>query len=159
MTCREARDRLSDYLDNLLPGTARQRLAQHLAACADCAEEYRLLAATCRLLSTYGTQPCPVDLTDLATRLPARTRRPWFSLVLLRRLAAATALAAAAVFGWQSWYRTPEGPIAPPRAPRRVVVREVAEVEELHQSFTIQQSLSGQDGLVVFAPEWAERGQ
>jgi hypothetical protein len=45
----------------------------------------------------------------------------------------------------------PSGP-----APR-VVVRDVADVEELHRAFVVQQSLGPRDGLVFFASQWAER--
>ena len=33
----------------------------------------------------------------------------------------------------------------------------VAEVEELHRSFAVQQSLGERDGLVLFAPDWVNR--
>lgn len=157
MICREARDRLSDYLDNDMPPAARGELEDHLQACAACREEHRLLASTCRLLANLGTTPCPVDFTKLATEATLRTRSRWTFPSLPAALAAATVAAAlvAAVWQWQQPLTTPE----PPGPAPRVIVRDVAEVEELHRSFAVQQSLDARAGLVLYAPEWAERGR
>ncbi len=156
MTCHEARDRLSEYLDNELEPTTRQELAGHLEACAACREEHRLLAAACRLLSTYGPTSCPVDFTHLAARVADRDRRWWGFPSFRYGLAAVTAAAAVVVGLWQ-WPRPESYLPLPGSTPPRVVVRDVAEVEELHQSFAVQQSLGARDGLVIYAAEWAGR--
>jgi anti-sigma factor RsiW len=156
MTCREARDRLSDYLDNDLAPAARRELEDHLRACAACCEEHRLLAATCRLLSTHGPAHCPVDFTRLAIRMPAPAWRRWTFLSLRTVMATATAVVAVVVAVGQ-WQR-PE-PSPPSESGPRVIVRDVAEVEELHRSFAVQQSLDARASLVLYAPEWAERGR
>jgi anti-sigma factor RsiW len=156
MTCREARRRLSDYLDDGLELSIRRELIDHLDACPACSEEQRLLAATRRLLSACGASPCPVDLTPLATRTPLRVREQRSISRVCRGLAAASAAVALIAVSWQ-WQRSAGERTVTPPAPHRVVVRDVAEVEELHRSFAVQQSLGTRDGLVLFAPEWAER--
>jgi predicted anti-sigma-YlaC factor YlaD len=156
MTCREARDRLSDYLDHDRALTTRRELEEHLQTCAACREEHRLLAATCRLLADLGSTPCPVDLSRIATAATVGTRRRWtFPSSRLALVAATAAALVAVVWPWQQPVPSPEptGPAA------RVIVRDVAEVEELHRSFAVQQSLDARAGLVLYAPEWAERGR
>jgi predicted anti-sigma-YlaC factor YlaD len=155
MNCREARRRLSDYLDETLELSVRHTLSEHLEACSICREEHRLLAATRRLLSTYGESSCPVDLSYLATQRPVRARGAWFVPSLWRGLTVAGAALALAAVGWQ-WQR-PAGEEALSSETPRVVVRDVAEVEELHGSFAVQQSLDVRAGLVLYAPDWADR--
>jgi predicted anti-sigma-YlaC factor YlaD len=163
MTCREARDRLSDYLDNDLAPAMRLAVGEHLRSCAACHEEHRLLAVTCRLLASVGSTRCPVDFTKLATEVAVRSGRrgPWRRSapvpILRTALAGASAAVAlvAVVWQWQRPMTTPE----PPGPAARVIARDVAEVEELHRSFAVQQSLDARAGLVLYAPEWAERGR
>jgi hypothetical protein len=77
-------------------------------------------------------------------------------LRLRRGLVAGTAAIALMGITWQ-WQRSAYGPPVSP--PSRVALRELAEVEELHQAFALQQSLDARDGLLLLAPEWAERGR
>jgi anti-sigma factor RsiW len=156
MTCREARDYQSDYLDGALPVATQGQLAQHLDGCAACQEEYRLLTNARRLLATYGAMPCPVDMTHLATQRSLRSGARWFLPSLRGRLAMASFAVTLVFVGWQ-WQRSPVSPPPPQRMPPQLVVRDVAEVEEIHASFAVQQSLQGRDGLLLFAPDWGER--
>lgn len=153
--CRKARERLPDYLDGALSPALRERLAGHLSACAPCREEHRLLAAARSLLSREGGMRCPSDFTHLAERVARRATRPAPFLWLRRGLVATTAAAALAGFVWLG-VRVPEG--VPSATGAGVRVREVAEAEELHQAFAVQQSLDERDGLLLFAPRWAEHG-
>jgi hypothetical protein len=155
MTCREAQRLLADEWGNSLQHRARRALADHLAACAACRHEQRLLAATRRLLATYGAMPCPADLTHLATRLPVHLRKRALIPRFMGGLAIVGTAAALVLAAWQ-WQRPP---LAPPRsaAAPRLVVRDVADVEELHRAFVLQQSLGPRDGLVFFASQWADR--
>jgi anti-sigma factor RsiW len=163
MTCREARDRLSDYLDEGLNATLRRELEQHLDRCAACREEHRLLAATRQLLKTYGAVACPVDFTHLASRMPDRSAARGFSPGFRRPLMVAAAVLALAVGSWQ-WLRPALEPSRPDgvarQAPRVPFVsgRDVAEVEDLHRSFVVQQAVGTRGGLVLFAPEWVRDG-
>jgi anti-sigma factor RsiW len=154
MNCRKVREWLADAVDGSLETHLRDAVASHLAACADCREEHRLLATTRHLLSTYGATRAPADFTHLATRVAVRSRRPAFLLGLGRGLAMTTAAVAVGLVAWQ-WQR----PQPPPTelTPPQVMVREVPEVEELHEAFVVQQSLDARDGLVLFAPRWEDR--
>lgn len=58
-TCREAGDRLSEYLDEELGAVDRARLGLHLAACPRCAAAARAMAETIRALHRLaGRGPC-----------------------------------------------------------------------------------------------------
>jgi hypothetical protein len=155
MTCPEAQRLLSDELGNSLKQRARRLLADHLAACPACREEQRQLAATRRLLAAYGAISCPSDFTFLAARLPAHLRKR----ALLHRFMGGFAIAgtaAALALAASQGQRPTLAPVPSGPAPR-VVVRDVADVEELHRAFVVQQSLGPRDGLVFFASQWAER--
>lgn len=165
MTCREARRRLSDYIDDTLNARSRQELNEHLEACPACREEHHSLAAVRRLLGAYGSPPCPVDFTHLAMRLPAPARDSWLrriSLCVVRPLGVLAMMAAAlalAVGGWRwvSLAVQPSGPEPSPRSLARAMgPREAPEVETLHRSFAVQQSMGARDGLVLFASEWVD---
>jgi hypothetical protein len=164
MTCREARRRLSDYLDASLKARTLDELARHLDVCPDCREEYRLLAATRHLVSTYGASPCPVDFSYLATRVPLRIQPDrwwsycWHNAGFLRCLAIAGAALVVTVGGWQ-WRNLAAKPPWPDTTPPRIVIRDVADVDELHRSFAVQHSMGARDGLVLYAPQWVDRGR
>jgi anti-sigma factor RsiW len=155
MNCCKARERLPDYLDGAVTQTLQDAIAAHLEACAECRQEYRLLAATRSLLSRHGAISSPIDFTYLAARLTACVPRLSPLFWLRRGLVATTAAAALAGVVWQ-WSRAPE--LTPGHVPAGVRVKEVAEAEELHQAFAVQQSLDERDGILLFAPRWAERG-
>ncbi|MCM2333187.1 MAG: zf-HC2 domain-containing protein [Anaeromyxobacteraceae bacterium] len=58
-TCREAGDRLSEYLDEELGALDRARLGLHLAACPRCAAAASALATTIRALHGLSRKgPC-----------------------------------------------------------------------------------------------------
>jgi anti-sigma factor RsiW len=154
MNCCKVREHLPDTLDGALAASVQGAVERHLESCAECREEHRVLLATRALLARHGATRIPVDLTHLAARLAVRSRRPVPALWLRRGVMVATAAAALTGFVWQ-WQRAPQ---APGSIPPGVRVRDVAEVEELHQAFAVQQSLDERDGLVLFAPQWAERG-
>lgn len=158
MTCREARAYQSDSLDDTLEPGVRRKLAQHLGGCPACQEEYRLLAEARWLLSTYGASACPVDLTHLASLQPLRSRTRWSIPRLRARLAIATLALTLAPAGWL-WQRASVSSRSARAMPPQLVIRDVAEVQELHESFAVQQSLQGRDGLLLFAPDWGERGR
>lgn len=54
-TCRETRDRLSDYLDGNLAGRARTRVERHLARCEHCQALLQSLTRTLEQLRSLGT--------------------------------------------------------------------------------------------------------
>jgi hypothetical protein len=62
MNCNQTAPLLSLYLDGALTGHEMQQVERHLAACADCNSEYKLLAATQRWVARLGRPPAPADL-------------------------------------------------------------------------------------------------
>jgi predicted anti-sigma-YlaC factor YlaD len=156
MNCHKARKCLPDTIDGSLTPRLRVPIASHLAACAECREELRRLETTRRLLSTYGAIPAPVDFGSLAARLAVRRRGSELFLRVGRGLVVTTAAVALAAVTWQ-WQRPAHEPPGSP--PPRFAVREVAEVQELHQAFAVQQSLAARDGLLLFAPQWVDGGR
>jgi anti-sigma factor RsiW len=155
MDCRKVRECLPDYLDGVLSPKTRDAVAAHLEGCAGCAAERRLSSATRQLLVTHAATRSPVDFTHLARNL-APAKRRWEIILWLQRGLVTTA-AAAALFGI-TWQAQHSGlPTTP--SPTRVALREVAEVDELHQEFAVDKSLHDRDGLVLFAAQWAERSR
>jgi hypothetical protein len=62
MKCGEARSLFSLYLDGALTGAQMQQVAAHTQTCAACADEYRKLQNTQRLVAGLGRRPAPPDL-------------------------------------------------------------------------------------------------
>jgi anti-sigma factor RsiW len=149
------RECLPDYLDGVLPAGTRGVVAAHLETCAECATEHRLSKATRQLLAAHAATRSPRDFTHLALRL-APARRRWEILLWIQRGLVTTA-AAAGLLGitWQAQHQ----PSPPDSQGTRVALREVADVDELHQEFALEKSLDARDGLVLLAPRWAEREQ
>ena len=88
MTCREARDLLSPYLDGAVTGTEMLALQRHMDECLACLREYRALRQTQQLVMSVGRIQEPADL-GLKLRLAisreaAEARRPRFESLRLR---------------------------------------------------------------------------
>jgi hypothetical protein len=84
LTCREATELLSPYLDGAVTGMEMQAVRQHLDGCAQCAREYAALRETQQLLAKARRPDMPGDL-GLKIRLAisreaARTKRPYEGL-------------------------------------------------------------------------------
>src|ERR1700687_2724227 len=62
MSCAEAKELLSPYLDGAVTGTEMQLLRGHLDGCAECLREYTLLRQTQQLVMGLGRVMEPVDL-------------------------------------------------------------------------------------------------
>ena len=63
MTCRELVDSVAAYLDGELPGEARPRFDEHLAACAECAAYVETYRRTVELAKgAYQDADVPDDL-------------------------------------------------------------------------------------------------
>jgi anti-sigma factor RsiW len=64
-TCRETRERLSDYLDGDLGARSRRRVSRHLARCKHCRALLESLTRTLEQLRSLGTveQSSPVPAT------------------------------------------------------------------------------------------------
>jgi len=155
MNCRKVRECLPDYLDGVLAARTRADVAAHLEVCAECATEHRLARTAKQLLVTHGRSRSPVEFTHLARNL-APARRRWEIVLWIQRGLVTTA-AAAGLLGltWQAQRPSPQTATQGPR----MALREVAEVDELHQEFAVERSLDARDGLVLYAPQWAQRGQ
>jgi anti-sigma factor RsiW len=54
MTCTEAQDLLSDYIDDELASGARGHVESHLAGCEPCRTQHKKLRRTVRFVQTHG---------------------------------------------------------------------------------------------------------
>jgi hypothetical protein len=80
MVCNEVRDRLSEYLDGVLPIETKTRVDDHLSVCAGCRKELDSLKAVVRELNTLHQVDPPDDfLEQLHGRM---TARPWHQRVI-----------------------------------------------------------------------------
>lgn len=79
-TCRETRDRLSDYLDGDLTARTRTRITRHLSRCKHCRALLESLTRTLEQLRSFGSveQPTPARATVKAVveRIERDERRP-----------------------------------------------------------------------------------
>lgn len=79
MTCDDARESLSAFLDEALEPEERRRVEAHLAGCADCPRELERLRQTVALLRRVEPARAPVGFVD---RVVAAARpRPWYRRV------------------------------------------------------------------------------
>jgi Putative zinc-finger len=85
MSCHDARESLSAFLDEALAPDERQRVAQHLEGCSECRRELARLEQTVALLHRLEPARAPVGFVDAVTA--AARPRPWY-----RRVAAAVFL-------------------------------------------------------------------
>jgi hypothetical protein len=85
MSCHDARESLSAFLDEALAPDERQRVAQHLEGCPECRRELTRLEQTVALLHRVEPVRAPVGFVDAVTA--AARPRPWY-----RRVAAAVFL-------------------------------------------------------------------
>jgi hypothetical protein len=82
MTCHDARESLSAYLDEALAPDERRELGAHLEGCPDCRRELARLEQTVALLHRVEPARAPVGFVDRV--MEAARPRPWY-----RRVAAA----------------------------------------------------------------------
>ena len=82
MTCHDARESLSAFLDEALAPDERREVAAHLEGCPDCRRELARLEQTVALLRRVEPVRAPVGFVDRVTE--AARPRPWY-----RRAAAA----------------------------------------------------------------------
>ena len=79
MTCHEAREGLSAYVDEALAPEERGRVEAHLVSCAECQRELARLRQTVALLQRVQPVRAPVGFVD---RVVAAARpRPWYRRV------------------------------------------------------------------------------
>ncbi len=79
MTCHDARERLSAYLDDALAPDERRDVAAHLGGCAECRRELAGLEHTVALLHRIQSVHAPVGFVDRV--LEAAEPRPWYRRV------------------------------------------------------------------------------
>jgi hypothetical protein len=82
MTCHDARESLSAFLDEALAPDGRREVAAHLEGCPDCRRELARLEQTVALLRRVEPARAPVGFVDRV--MEAARPRPWY-----RRAAAA----------------------------------------------------------------------
>lgn len=80
MVCNEVKERLSEYLDGVLPKETKTWVDQHLSACTGCRKELESLKTVVRELNTLHQLEAPGDfLQQLHARM---TERPWHQRLL-----------------------------------------------------------------------------
>jgi hypothetical protein len=79
MTCEEAREALSAYLDEALAPEERSRVEGHLEGCAECRRELAAVRATVALLRRVEPARAPVGFADRVAA--AAQPRPWYRRV------------------------------------------------------------------------------
>lgn len=85
MKCTETRTLLSSYLDGAVTGKQMHDTEHHLAICAECSDEYRMLQRTQRMVARLGRKQVPENLAlqirVTLSREAAKARRPvWAGL-------------------------------------------------------------------------------
>ena len=83
MTCHDARESLSAFLDEALAPEERQRVAQHLEGCPECRRELARLEQTMALLHRVEPVRAPLGFVDAVTA--AARPRPWYRRVAVHR--------------------------------------------------------------------------
>ncbi len=110
MSCHDAREWLSDLLDDALEAEARAQVDAHLAGCAECRRELERLRATVSLLRAVERPQAPAGFVDrvLEAARPAPWHRrllDWLAAVRLLRFpveaAAVVLVASLAVYVFQ----------------------------------------------------------
>ena len=142
MTCHDAREQLSAYLDDGLAPEERREIAAHLEGCAECRRELARLEGTVALLRRVEPARAPVGFVDRV--LEAARPRPWYRRVAaavflpfsVKLPAEATALVMVALLAVYVFERTPAlkesasrlepARESPPAAPPRSVERPAA---------------------------------
>ena len=76
-------DQLSDYIDGLLPDSARQAVQTHLGECAECQADYTGLLATVRLLQNTPAVPAPRAFTLTPEMAGQAHRSSWWERFLV----------------------------------------------------------------------------
>ncbi len=66
MVCNEVRERLSEYLDGVLPMETKTRVDDHLSACAGCRQEIESLKGIVKALNTL--QQVAIRPTTFSTK-------------------------------------------------------------------------------------------
>jgi hypothetical protein len=114
MNCPDARERLSDFLDEALGPAELAEIRSHLSGCPDCGREVEQLRATLSLLSRVERPRAPAGFVDrvMAATHPVpwyRRLGRWLFLPLgLKLPAEAAAMVMIAVLGVFLLQRTPE---------------------------------------------------
>jgi Putative zinc-finger len=80
MSCHDAREWLSDLLDDALASEARAQVEAHLAGCAECRRELERLRATVSLLRAVERPLAPAGFVDRV--LEAARPAPWYRRLL-----------------------------------------------------------------------------
>lgn len=85
MECSRVSELFSEYIDGLLDEHTRQRVEEHLAGCAGCAEELRELRSCVGLLHSLDTVRAPADFLDkVHERIDLVERISWWERVKKR---------------------------------------------------------------------------
>jgi anti-sigma factor RsiW len=62
ITCHNAREGLTEYLENALPPTRRQGIDEHLGSCAECRRVLMELTTTIQRLRALSPEPMPAEM-------------------------------------------------------------------------------------------------
>jgi len=130
MDCRDARRRLSDFLEGDLPAAVAEELSGHFQTCGECAEVARTLDALRNHLRNLQPLPAPPELLARVRETVARESaspasssaappvRPFPSRMKIPLQAAAAVLLFASVYWYQTGHAPPPVPGGTVAAPR-----------------------------------------
>jgi anti-sigma factor RsiW len=62
ITCRDAREGLTEYLENALPPARRQGVDEHLSSCAECSRLLDEFRATIQQLAALAPESMPPEM-------------------------------------------------------------------------------------------------
>jgi anti-sigma factor RsiW len=114
MTCADAREHFSAWVDEALAADLRAAVGAHLAECPDCRRELSRVEATVGLLGRVEPPRAPAGFVDRVlevTRPPSWRRRLYdyvFSPLSVKLPAEAAALFLVAGLAWFVFHQTPE---------------------------------------------------
>ncbi len=84
MNCRKVSHLLSAYIDGELPGVEHRQIHEHLAGCAECAQEHRGLVQMKRMLASLRLREPSADLPQrILSQVSAQPtlRAPWLDQI------------------------------------------------------------------------------
>jgi hypothetical protein len=80
LDCFEVKEKLSEYIDDMLNQNEKEDIREHISTCAECAREYNELCCIVNELSSLPTEALPSDFFDkLNKRLGKRKKRLYFA--------------------------------------------------------------------------------
>lgn len=156
MDCRQVQPKIADYSVGMLRTREMEQVEQHMAACADCAREWRQMEAVMGLVERMGAQEPPPHLWNgVYNRITQEEvrRAPGFWAGLFRgsqRLVAGTATGLAAAALLAAVYFSQPPPSGPTWAVRKVAGSTASAVQQ-HAMLAGGEPFADEVGLEAYA--------